>query len=218
MGYASSFNDGFNFNQLGKAIGLRGIKPMRQNFEDSLGLNGLDKAGKAQGGNALGGLLLAGGTAALGAGGIGGGLGGLGGAGGSAGAAGGAGSAGSMTGGLLNFSGTQAAAPIADASVAATPQTMQGVAPSFGGGAAGGGSFSSYMGDASKLANIGQQLGLLGGQTQKVEQPQMQQQQANSQAFTSAMTPVQQADTEKRLRAQQMAVQGLLGGYGRNYG
>lgn len=196
MGYASSFNDGFNFNQLGQAIGLHGFKPMRQNFENSLGLHGFDKAGKAHGGNALGGLLIFGGTQALG---------GLGGGSGS-------------TGGLLNFSGTQAAAPIADASVAATPQTMQGVAPSFGGGAAGGGSFSSYMGDASKLANIGQQTGLLGGQPEKVEQPQMQQQQASPQAFTSAMTHVQQADTEKRLRAQQMAVQGLLGGYGRNYG
>lgn len=216
MGYASGWNDGLSFNNLGRAIGLKGIKPMLDHAGDSLGLNGFDKAGKAHGTNALGGLLIFGGAQAAGA--MGGGLGGLGGAGGSAGAAGGAGSAGSMTGGLLNFSGTQAAAPIADASVAATPQTMQGVAPSFGGGAAGGGSFSSYMGDASKLANIGQQSGLLGGQTQKVEQPQMQQQQANPQAFTSAMTPVQQADTEKRLRAQQMAVQGLLGGYGRSYG
>lgn len=206
MGYASGWNDGVSFNNLGRAIGLKGIKPMLDHAGDSIGLGGFEKAGKAHGTNALGGLLIFGGAQAMG---------GMGGAGGSGGSLLGGGSG--STGGLLNFSGTQAAAPISNASVAATPQTMQGVAPSFG-GAAGGGSFSSYMGDASKLANIGQQSGLLGGQTQKVEQPQMQQQQANSQAFTSAMTPVQQADTEKRLRAQQMAVQGLLGGYGRNYG
>lgn len=217
MGYFSSFNDGFNFNQLGQAIGLHGFKPMRQNFENSLGLHGFDKAGKAHGGNALGGLLLVGGSAALGAGG----LGGLGGAGGGAagGALGGA-EAGASTGGLtLGGEGMGSGALINDGAV-----SLGGGATNYGAvdaaGASSPGFFDSLMsgGDASKMlsnankaATLGQQAGLLGGHQQQMQQPQLNKQNPN---FAGLLTQPQDNDAQRRQQYQQY-VQNIGGGYGR---
>lgn len=173
MGYASGWNDGLSFNNLGRAIGLKGIKPMLDHAGDSIGLNGFDKAGKAHGTNALGGLLVLGGAqAASGFGGMGG-SGGVGGAGSSAtGGMGGffeslMGGGQSLTGGAPGFSGGQAAAPIVDASSAASPQTVQGLGSA--GGSAGGA--TDWLSKAGKLSQIGGQTGLLGGGQQEPIQP-----------------------------------------------
>jgi len=215
MGYFSGFNDGFSFNNLGRTIGLKGIKPMLDHAGDSIGLNGFDKAGKAHGTNALGGLLVFGGGQALG------GLGGFGGAGGAGSSAtgglggffegltGGTGGGSSMSGGLLDFSGGQSAAPIVDASRAASPQTVQGLGAASGGS---GGMMSSLTQGLDVANKAGGLLGGFGGGQQPQQQP-MQHAQANPQVFASLMNPTDQVDMEKRRQAQQMAVQGLLGGY-----
>lgn len=122
----------------------------------------------------------------------------------------GAAEAGSLTGGAAGFSGAQAAAPIVDASVAANPQAMQGVTPSFGGA---GGSFSGALGNAGKLSMIGQQTGLLGGQHQPIQGAQLNRQ---APQFSGLLTQPQDNDAQRRQQYQQY-VQGLLGGsYGRS--
>lgn len=113
---------------------------------------------------------------------------------------------GSLTGGLLNFSGTQVAAPIADMSVKASPEVANAVA---GGGLS---TFTQYAQPASLAMNIAGQAHQM-GQTQPVQPPQMQPMQPNPQAFAGLLSPSQQYDPLKRQQAQQMAVQGLLGGY-----
>lgn len=129
---------------------------------------------------------------------------------GTAGAAGGAtAGAGSLTGGAASFAGTQAAAPIVDASVAASPQALQGMAtaPSASGG------FSTALGNAGKLSMIGQQTGLLNPQHQPIQGAQL-----NHQApqFSGLLTQPQDNDAQRRQQYQQY-VQGLLGGsYGRS--
>lgn len=188
MGYASGWNDGLSFNNLGRAIGLKGVKPMLDHAGDSIGLNGFDKAGKAHGTNALGGLLIFGGSQLAG---------GLGGGGSS------------LSGGLLDFSGGQAAAPIVDASRAASPQTVQGLGSASGGS---GGMMSSLTQGLDVANKAGGLLGGFGGGQQPQQQP-MQHAQANPQVFASLMNPTDQVDIERRRQAQQMAVQGLLGGY-----
>ena len=132
---------------------------------------------------------------------------------GAAGAGQAAGSAGggSMTGGLFNFSGGQTAAPIVDLSTPASAQTASSI-PAQSGGMLD--AFSKYAGPASNVANIADKAGAFGGNQPQYPQAQFQQ----GQGFAGLLTPTDQVDPEKRRQAQQMAVQGLLGGYGRNYG
>ena len=77
------------------------------------------------------------------------------------------------------------------------------------------GTFSQYAGPASQAMNIASQANAL-SQGQPMQAPQAQFQQGPG--FAGLLTPTEQVDPEKRRQAQQMAVQGLLGGYGRNYG
>lgn len=117
----------------------------------------------------------------------------------------GAAEAGSITGGAAGFSGTQAAAPIVDASVAYTPSAASAAPSAAGAGSAG--SFSSYLGDAGKLATIGKQAGLL-DQAQPVQGAQLNRQ---APQFAGLLSQPQDNDAQRRQQYQQY-VQGLLGG------
>ena len=121
---------------------------------------------------------------------------------GSAGAAGGS----SMSGGLFSFAGGQPAAPIVDLSTKASTQAASSI-PAQGGGMLE--SFSEYAGPASNVANIAEKAGAFGGNKPQYPQPQFQQ----GQGFGGLLTQVDQFDPEKRRKDQQMAMQGLLGGY-----
>ena len=75
--------------------------------------------------------------------------------------------------------------------------------------------FSQYAQPASQAMSIaGQTKAMTQGQPMQAPQAQFQQ----GQGFAGLLAPTNQVDPEKRRQAQQMAVQGLLGGYGRNYG
>lgn len=126
-------------------------------------------------------------------------------AGAAGGASGGAAGAGSITGGAAGFSGTQAAAPIVDASVAYTPSAASAAPSAAGAGSAG--SFSSYLGDAGKIATIGKQAGLL-DQAQPIQGAQLNRQ---APQFAGLLTQPQDNDAQRRQQYQQY-VQGLLGG------
>ena len=70
--------------------------------------------------------------------------------------------------------------------------------------------FSQYAGPASQAMNIaGQARGLSQGQPMQAPPAQF----AQGQGFGGLLNQVDQFDPEKRRQAQQMAVQGLLGGY-----
>ena len=79
-------------------------------------------------------------------------------------------------------------------------------------GAQGGilGTFSQYAGPASQAMNIAGQANAL-SQGQPMQAPQAQF--AQGQGFGGLLTQVDQFDPEKRRKDQQMAMQGLLGGY-----
>lgn len=71
--------------------------------------------------------------------------------------------------------------------------------------------FSQYAGPASQAMNIaGQTRAMTQGQPMQAPQAQF----AQGPGFAGLLTPTEQVDPEKRRQAQQMAVQGLLGGYG----
>lgn len=75
--------------------------------------------------------------------------------------------------------------------------------------------FGQYAGPASQAMNIaGQAKAMSQGQPMQAAPAQFQQ----GQGFAGLLNPTDQVDMKKRRQAQQMAVQGLLGGYGRNYG
>lgn len=70
--------------------------------------------------------------------------------------------------------------------------------------------FSQYAGPASQALNIaGQTQAMTQGQPMQAPPAQFQQ----GQGFAGLLNPTDQVDMEKRRQAQQMAVQGLLGGY-----
>ena len=79
-------------------------------------------------------------------------------------------------------------------------------------GAQGGilGTFSQYAGPASQAMNIAGQANAL-SQGQPMQAPQAQF--AQGQGFGGLLSQVDQFDPEKRRKDQQMAMQGLLGGY-----
>lgn len=208
MSYASSWGDGFDFKDLGSMIGLHGLKPMKYHIESNIGLHGWNGLGKAQGTNALAGALMAGGMYALpsmgagGAGSVG------------AGEAGGAGAAGDggMFSGLLGGS-SSAAAP----SAAAPSATAASSAPTSAGGSSGLLSgFSDYAKPISQGLQIGQQAqGLMGSNQQVQAQPQQQRQAPDMSGFIGAQAQQQaaiDAERQRRMQQQQMAMQGLLGG------
>lgn len=129
--------------------------------------------------------------------------------------AGTAGAGGSLTGGAASFAGTQAAAPVVNASVAYVPEAASATAETAG--AEGGllSTFSKYAQPASHTMNIATQArGLSQGQQMQAPPAQF----AQGQGFGGLLNPTDQYDPRKRQQAQQMAVQGLLGNYGRNYG
>ena len=70
--------------------------------------------------------------------------------------------------------------------------------------------FSQYAGPASQAMNIAGQANAL-SQGQPMQAPQAQF--AQGQGFGGLLTQVDQFDPEKRRKDQQMAMQGLLGGY-----
>ena len=75
--------------------------------------------------------------------------------------------------------------------------------------------FSQYAGPASQAMNIaGQARGLSQGQQMQAPPAQF----AQGQGFGGLLNPTDQYDPRKRQQAQQMAVQGLLNGYGGRYG
>lgn len=117
--------------------------------------------------------------------------------------AGGAYAAPSLSSGLLNFSGGQAAAPIVDLSTKAAPETVAAIAGKSGG-------FASGLQSAGQIAGAMSQAGVFDG-SQPMQTPPAQFQQG--QGFAGLLNPTDQVDMEKRRQAQQMAVQGLLGGY-----
>lgn len=121
----------------------------------------------------------------------------------------------SSTGGLFGFSGGQAAAPIVDLSTTAAPgsvgQVQAGLfdtALGYGKTALGGlkeyGPSGAQAVDAAYKAKSMTQ-----GQPMQAPPAQFQQ----GQGFAGLLSPTDQVDMEKRRQAQQMAVQGLLGGY-----
>lgn len=70
--------------------------------------------------------------------------------------------------------------------------------------------FGQYAGPASQAMNIaGQTKAMTQGQPMQAAPAQFQQ----GQGFAGLLNPTDQVDMEKRRQAQQMAVQGLLGGY-----
>ena len=77
-------------------------------------------------------------------------------------------------------------------------------------GAASGGSLASGLQTAGQVAGVANQAGLLSGHQQMQAAPAQFQQ---GQGFAGLLNPTDQVDMEKRRQAQQMAVQGLLGGY-----
>lgn len=118
-------------------------------------------------------------------------------------------------GGAAGASGAAAAAPAATAGASGASAAGAGQA----GAAAGQGgllsTFSQYAGPASQALNIaGQTKAMTQGQPMQAAPAQFQQ----GPGFAGLLNPTDQVDMEKRRQAQQMAVQGLLGGYGRNYG
>jgi len=86
--------------------------------------------------------------------------------------------------------------------------TAGAAAPTAQGGILG--TFSQYAGPASQAMNIASQANAL-SQGQQMQAPQAQFQQGPG--FAGLLSPTDQVDPEKRRQAQQMAVQGLLGGY-----
>lgn len=70
--------------------------------------------------------------------------------------------------------------------------------------------FSQYAGPASQAMNIAGQAHAL-SQGQPIQAPQMHP--VQGQGFAGLLSPTDQVDTQKRKQAQQLAVQGLLGGY-----
>ena len=129
--------------------------------------------------------------------------------------AGTAGAGGSLTGGAASFAGTQAAAPVVNASVAYVPEAASATAGTEG--AEGGllSTFSKYAQPASHTMNIATQArGLAQGQPMQAPPAQF----AQGQGFGGLLKPTDQVDPRKRQQAQQMAVQGLLNGYGGRYG
>lgn len=105
-----------------------------------------------------------------------------------------------------------AGAGTAGATTAGTAGATAGTAGAQGGLLS---TFSQYAGPASQAMNIaGQARGL--GQGQPMQAPPAQF--AQGQGFGGLLNPTDQVDPRKRQQAQQMAVQGLLGGYGRSYG
>lgn len=86
-----------------------------------------------------------------------------------------------------------------------------GTAGTAGGASAGaGGAAGSGWQTAGQFAGLANQSGLLsGGQQMQAPQAQFQQ----GQGFAGLLSPTDQVDLDRRRQAQQMAVQGLLGGY-----
>lgn len=123
------------------------------------------------------------------------------------GAASGAAGGGSLSGGLLNFSGAQAAAPIVDKSIPAAGSLASGGAPS--------GLLDTLGSYAKPLGNIAgaasQANGLLSQGQQPIQAPQLPQYQDMSGLLATAQQNPQLA----QLQAQRMKRRGLLGG---NYG
>lgn len=68
MSWLTNWGSGFDFKDVGSAIGLHGLKPMTRHIEDQIGLHGWNGLGKAQGTNALIGALVFGGSQLLGSG------------------------------------------------------------------------------------------------------------------------------------------------------
>lgn len=98
-----------------------------------------------------------------------------------------------------------AASGAAGASTAAAPAAQGGLMSTF----------SQYAGPTSQALNIaGQARGLSQGQPMQAQPAQFQQ----GQGFGGLLSQVDQFDPEKRRKDQQMAVQGLLSGYGGRYG
>jgi len=107
------------------------------------------------------------------------------------------------------------ALPSMGASGAAGAGQAAGAASAGSAGAAGAqggllGTFSQYAGPASQAMNIAGQTNAL-SQGQPMQAPQAQF--AQGQGFGGLLTQVDQFDPEKRRKDQQMAMQGLLGGY-----
>ncbi len=127
---------------------------------------------------------------------------------GAAGATSAAGAGSSLTGGLLNFSGTQAAAPIVDMSMKAGAGDIAGMTNGQGLLS----TLGKFADPVSKGVGAASQINSM-SQGQPMQAPQMQPAQANPQAFASLLSPTDQVDINKRRQAQQLAVQGLLGGY-----
>lgn len=92
---------------------------------------------------------------------------------------------------------------------------MGGAAGASGAAAGSGGLLSSLgqiAGPASQAMNIAGQANAL-SQGRQMQAPQMQPAQSNPGAFTGLLGPTDQFDPQKRRQAQEMAMQGLLGGY-----
>lgn len=95
---------------------------------------------------------------------------------------------------------------------------MGGAAGASGaaGAAAGSGGLLSSLGQiagpASQAMNIAGQANAL-SEGRQMQAPQMQPVQSNPGAFTGLLGPTDQFDPQKRRQAQEMAMQGLLGGY-----
>ena len=115
------------------------------------------------------------------------------------GASGAAGAGSTATGGLGGFiEGAAGASGAAGAGQSAAGQS--GLLSTFG----------QYAGPTSQALNIaGQTKAMTQGQPMQAPQAQFQQ----GQGFAGLLNPTDQVDPEKRRQAQQMAVQGLLGGY-----
>lgn len=118
-----------------------------------------------------------------------------------AGTAGTAGATAGATGGVLNFAGTQAAAPIANASVAATPEMTAGLGASSGSSLAGYGKAAMSGLQGAQMAN-----GLLSSPQAPMQAPQLPQYQD-----MSGLLNANQGQIEA-LQQKRMARRGLLGG------
>lgn len=130
-----------------------------------------------------------------------------------AGAAGTAGAAGSsLTGGLLNFSGAQAAAPIADMSMKATAADVAGMSN-------GGGLLSSMTGGLDTVGQYAKPIGNIAGAASQANgllsqgQPQIQPPQIPQyQDMSGLLSTAQQNPQLAQLQAQRAKRRGLLGG------
>lgn len=118
-----------------------------------------------------------------------------------AGTAGTAGATAGATGGLLNFAGTQAAAPIANASVAATPEMTAGLSASSGSSLAGYGKAAMSGLQGAQMAK-----GLLSSPQTPMQAPQLPQYQD-----MSGLLNANQGQIEA-LQQKRMARRGLFGG------